>query len=167
MAAILRGVGPVGVDPDAGVLPDAAGPGQAEVGQRVDHDLLEAVHVGRTRGRVVGHGDDRVGHELTRAVIGDVAAAVRPLEGGADRSGVDEHVAVVGVRAEGVHVRVLEDEEVVVGPVRGQGVLEVVGLVVRDRPERPDAQHRSWPQSSAAQSRLARRSDTRARNSDT
>ena len=120
-----------------------------------------------TRGRVVGHRDDRVGHQLTRAVIGDVAAAVRPLERGADRSRVDQHMTVIGVRAERVGVGMPEDEEVVVAPLHGQGVLEVVGLAVRDRPERPDSQHRSWPQSSAAQSRLLRRSDTRARNNDT
>ena len=167
MAATLRGFGPSASSQTPGYSPDAGGAGQAEVGQRVDHHLLEAVHVGRSRGRVVGHGDDRVGHQLARAVIGDVAAAVGPLEHGPDRGRVDEHVTVIGVRAERVGVRVLEDEQVVVVRPRGQGVLQLVGLVVRDRPERADTQHRPWPQSSAAQSRLPRRSDTRARNSDT
>ena len=139
----LARVRPVGLDPDAGVLADAGRTGQAKVGQRLDHHLFEAVHVGGPRGRVVGHRDDRVHHQLTRSVIGDVAAAVGPLERGTDRGRVDEHVTVVGVRTERVGVGVLKDEQVVVARPRGQSVLELVGLVIGDRPERPDAQHRS------------------------
>ena len=45
----LARVGPVGPDPDAGVRTHAGGAGQAEVGQRVDHHLFEAVDVGRAR----------------------------------------------------------------------------------------------------------------------
>ena len=61
MAAILRGVGPLRVDPDAGVLVRrCVQPGRPRSASVVDHDLLEPVHVRRTRRRVVGHGDDRV-----------------------------------------------------------------------------------------------------------
>ena len=40
MAAILRGCGP-SVDPHARIAVEAAGAGQAEVGERVDHELLD------------------------------------------------------------------------------------------------------------------------------
>ena len=86
---------------------------------------------------------------------------------GADLRRVDEDVTIVGVRAERVDVRVLQQEEVVVLGLDGQGVLQRGGLVVRDRPEGPDAQHRPGPQSSAAQSRVPRSSATLARNSET
>ena len=119
------------------------------------------------RGQVVGHRDDRVRHELAGAVVRHVAAAVGALERGADLRRVDEDVAVVGVRAERVHVRVLQQQEVVVLGLTGQRVLQHRGLVVRDRPEGPDAQHRPVPQSSAAQSRVPRSSATFARNSET
>ncbi len=94
MAAILRGRSPVGVDPHARVLAGARQPGQAEVGQRVDDQLLEAV--ARAPGPTpacVGHREDRVADELARAVVGDVAAAVGPHQLGADRRRVDQHVA--------------------------------------------------------------------------
>ena len=41
MAAILRGRSAVGVDPHARVAGEAAGAGQAEVGERVDEQLLD------------------------------------------------------------------------------------------------------------------------------
>ncbi len=123
--------------------------------------------MGRARGQVVGHGHDRVRHELAGPVVGHVAAAVGALERGPDGARVDEHVALVGVRAERVDVRVLEEQEVVVGGLTGQGVLQRRGLVVRDRPQRADAQHPRPPYSSAAQSRVPSRSDTRARKSET
>ena len=84
----------VGVDPHAWILVLAASPRQPEVGQRGDDDLLQPVHVRRPDGRVVGHGDDRIGHQLAGPVVGDVAAPVGPLEHGADRRRVDQHVAV-------------------------------------------------------------------------
>ncbi len=65
------------------------------------------MHVRRTRRGVVGHRDDRVRHELTRPVVGHVAATIGALERGPDRGRVDEHVAVVCVRAECIDGRVL------------------------------------------------------------
>ena len=91
---------------------------------------------------VVGHGDDRVGHQLARPVVGDVAAPVGALQHGTHQRRVDQHMLLVRVLSERVGVRVLQDEEVVVGRLGGQRVLQRVGLVVGDRPERPDAQHR-------------------------
>src|SRR5262249_56266022 len=46
----------------------------------------------------------------------------------------------VGRLAERVHVRVLEQQQVVVGGALEQGPLELVGLPVRDPPEPADAQ---------------------------
>ncbi len=163
----LAGPLPRRVDPHARELVVAGAAGQAEVGERVDDEALQPVHVRRARRDVVGHGDDRVRHELAGTVVGHVAAAVGALERRADRRGVDEDVPVVGVRAERVDVRVLQQEEVVVRGLAGQRVLQRGGLVVRDRPEGPDAQHRPAPQSSAAQSRVPRSSATFARNSET
>ena len=163
----LARVGALCVDPYSGVLVHAARPRQPEIGQRLDDDPFEAVHVRRTGCRVVGHGHDRVRHELARPVVGDVPTSVGPLEHGADLRRVDEDVALVGVRPERVGVRVLQEEQVVVVGLDGQGMLQRRGLVVRDRSQRPDAQHRPGPQSSAAQSRLPSSSETRAKNSET
>ena len=121
----------------------------------------------RTGCRVVGDGHDRVRHELARAVVGDVPTPVGPLEHGADLRRVDEDVALVRVRPKRVGVRVLQEEQVVVRGLDGEGVLQCRGLVVRDRSEGPNAQHRAGPQSSAAQSRLLSSSETRAKNSET
>ncbi len=134
-----------GIDPDARVLLDRRRSGQADVGQGLDHDLLQPVHVRRSRRRVVGYGHDRVGDQLARPVVGDVAAAVGPREHGPDAGGFDQDMAHVGVRAEGVGGRVLQHQQVVVVRLTRQGVLEHVGLVVGDRPERADAEHRAGP----------------------
>ena len=93
MAAILRGVGPSASIQTPGYSRHRGGPGQAEVGQRGDHDLFQPVHVGRTGRRVVGHRHDRVGHQLAGPVVGDVAAPVGLLERGANRRRIDQHVA--------------------------------------------------------------------------
>ena len=64
---------------------------------------------------LAGHGEDRVADELPGTVVGDVAAAVGAHELGADVGRRHEHVAEVGAHAERVHVRVLEQQQVVVG----------------------------------------------------
>ena len=140
-AAILRALRTLGVEPDARVLALARRPAQTEVGQRSDDDLLQPVHVSRARRGVVGHRDDRVGHQLARAVVRDVTAAVGALQDRADRRRVDQHVALVGVRPQRVGVRVLQDQQIVVVRLGRQGVLEREGLVIGNRSERPDAQH--------------------------
>ena len=163
----LARVGTVRAHPHSRVLLQAARPRQAEVGQRLDENPLEPVHVRGARRRVVGHVHDRIGDQLPRPVVGDVPAAVGALEHGADQHRVDEDMALVGVRPERVGVGVLQEEQIVVGGLGGQGMLQRERLVVRHRPEHPDAQHRSAPQSSAPQSRLLSRSETRARNKET
>ena len=162
--ARVRALGP---DPDAGVLVDPAGAVKAEVRQRVDDHLLQPPHVSRAGARVVGHRHHWVRHELAGAVIGDVATPVGPLQHGTDGGRVDQHMRLVRVRADGEHVRVLQDQQVVVAVTARQRVLEVERFVVRDRPQATDAQHQAGPQSSAAQSRVPRSSAIRARNKDT
>ncbi len=131
----FAGVRTAGVEPDPGVRVVARGPGQAEVGQRLQHHLLETVHVGRAGRGIVGHRDDRVGDQLARTVVRDVAPAVGALEHRADGGGIDEHVALLGVRAQRVGVGVLQDQQVVVGRLARQGVLQRVRLVVGNRPQ--------------------------------
>ena len=123
--------------------------------------------VRRTRCRIVGHRHDRVGHQLSRPVVGDVPAAIGALQDGADRRRIDQHVALVGVHAQRVGVRVLQHQQVVVGRFRGQGVLQRVGLVIGNRPERPEWRSTDVGPSSAAQSRVPSRSATLRRNSET
>ena len=71
IAAILRGASRR-VDPHAGVAVEPAGAAQAEVGQRVDEQLLDATHVGDRVGHAVAatlarQREDRVADELARA----------------------------------------------------------------------------------------------------
>ena len=75
MAQILRGAGPSGVDPHAGIPVQPPG-AHAELGQRVDHDLLDGVDVARHRPRRGGHVHHGIGDELARPVVGDVPAPV-------------------------------------------------------------------------------------------
>ena len=63
----------------------------------------------------VGSDEDRVADELAGAVVGDVAAAVGLHQLGADLGRRHEQVAQVGPHAERVDVRVLEQQQVVVG----------------------------------------------------
>ncbi len=135
MAAILRASGPPASSQTPGYSSSTVAPLQAEVGQRGDDDLLQPVDVRRTGRGIVGHRDDRIGHQLARTVVGDVPAAVGALEHRADLRRVDQHVALVGVGPQRVRVRVLEHQQVVVDRLGGQGVLERVGLVVGNRPE--------------------------------
>ena len=73
-------------------------------------------------------------------MVGDVTAPVGAHEVGADRRRRHEHVGGIGRLAERVDVRVLEEEQVVVGGALEERPLELVGLPVRDPPEPADAQ---------------------------
>ena len=63
--------------------------------------------------------------QLPGTVVGHVAASVGALQGGAHRCRVNQDVRRVGVRAQGVHVGVLEHQQIVVLAPGGQGVLEL------------------------------------------
>ena len=161
MAQILRGFGPLGVDPHARVLgePSRRDP---ERGQGVDDELLDVAHVlGRTE--AVAELDDRVADQLTGPVVGDVAAAADADEVGPDRGRVAAQV-VLEVRARPVreHVGVLEQQQVLPGAVVEQGLLDRQRLAVGDGPQPADAQRRG-DHSSADQSLVSRISLIRRR----
>jgi hypothetical protein len=123
------------VDPHAGEAVEPAGPRQPEVGQRVDDDLLDGMHVGRHRPRPHGHVDDRVPDQLAGPVVGDVAAPVGLDQVGPDRRRRHEHVGQVGPHAERVDVRVLEQQQPLVVPGPMEGALELGRLPVRNSTE--------------------------------
>ena len=112
---------------------------------------------------LVGQVEQRVPDQLAGAVVGHVAAAVAVHELGADRGGVDEHVLGLGPPAEGEHVRVLEQQQVVVGAVGEQAVLEGVGVPVGNAAQPADPERHS----SAVQSRVSMISRSRSRNAAT
>ena len=60
---------------------------------------------------------------------------------GPDGGGVHQQVVQRPPRPQGEDVRVLEQEQVVVGRVDEQPVLEGVGVLVGDPPQPPDPQH--------------------------
>ena len=94
----LARVRAVGVDPDAGVLGETTGTRETELRQRVDEQLLDAVHVIGRAERVVDR-QDRVPDELARTVVGDVAAALHGDEIGTDRGRITPQVGgEVGAR---------------------------------------------------------------------
>ena len=99
-------------------------------------------------------------------MVGDVAAPVGADQVGAQVVGAVEDVVERPPQAEGVDVRVLEEEQVGVGGPLEQGPLEGVGVGERARPSHraPAAarpRHSSWDQS-----RVSRMSRTRARKAD-
>ena len=129
MAQILRGFGPVGVDPHARVLGEPAGV-DAEGGERVDDDLLDVADVAGGV-ELVGDGEDRIADELAGPVVRDVAAAADGDELGADVGGFAAQV-VVEVRARPVreHVRVLEQQQMLLVRPREQRLLDRQRLAV-------------------------------------
>ena len=139
-----------------------------QVRQRVDHNLLDGVHVARDRARRGGDADDGIGDELSRAVVGDVPAPVAAHDLGAHGAGVDEHVGPIGVDPQREHVRVLEQEEMVVTTVVVHGALQGVRLGIRDPAQPANPEHVDFvpalvpAQSSAAQSWVPRISVIRA-----
>ena len=104
-------------DPHAGE-PVLAVRVDAEAGERVDQRGFEPADVRDDVGRAVAplrQRDDRVADELAGPVVRDVAAAVGVHELRADARRRHEHVRGIGARAERVDVRVLEQQQVVVG----------------------------------------------------
>ena len=131
--------------PDARV-PRFAVRDDPEARQRGDDDILELAHVGHDVAQPVsplGQGDDRVPDELAGTVVGHVAPPVGPDELGTDRGGRYEHVGRIGRRAERVHVRVLEQQEVVVGGALVQRALQLVGFPIGHPTEPARSEHQS------------------------
>ncbi len=141
-------------DPDARVTRLALGR-DAEVGERVDEHTFECPHVRHDVAQSVapvGEGDDRVADQLPGTVIRDVAAAIRTHEVGTDVRRRHQHVGRIGRGAEGEHVRVFEEQQVVVVGAPVERALELVGFAVRNATEPPRPEHQS---SSASQSRVS------------
>ena len=116
--ADLARVAAGGVDPHPRVLGEAAG-ADAERGERVDDHLFDVADVAGGV-ELVGDGEDRIADELAGTVVGDVAAAAHGDELGADVGGVAAQV-VGEVRPRPVreHVRVLEEQQMLLGRGRG------------------------------------------------
>ena len=68
--------------PDARQLRDAAGP-DVEIRQRIDQRLLDRPHIRAHVAFPFAQIHDGIAHDLPRPVIGDIAAAVRGMEGDA------------------------------------------------------------------------------------
>jgi hypothetical protein len=149
-------------DPRVTVLPVRAR--EPEVAERVDDELLDGPDEGDGVGHAAAppprHREDRVADQLAGPVVGDVAAPVGPDEVRPHGRGLDQHVGGVGPHPERVDVRVLEQEQVVVGP-GPQARLEGERVGVGDPPQPADPQ--PGQAISAAQSRVSRISLTLAR----
>ena len=109
----------------------------------------------------VGDVDDRIPHQLARAVVRDVAATPDADQLGPDLDRVAAQVGrEVGARAVREDVRMLEQQQVLLEPAIEQGLLDRQRLPIGDRAEPADAQH----QTSSDQSFVSRISLIRRRN---
>ena len=111
----LAGRGPVRVAPAAGMA--VAPPGDDVVGGAGrDERRLERTHERAHQQAALVQPDDRIGHELTGAVVRDLPAALGPLDRDA-ASGefivAREDVGRVGVAAQGQDGRMLQEQELV------------------------------------------------------
>ena len=138
----LAGSRAVRVDPDARVVAEPAGTGQAHVGQRVDDELLHRPDVGAGGARHGRHADDRVADQLAGAMVGDVASPVSSRQLGPDRLRGDQDVLGLSPDPERVDVGMLEEEQIVVSGPGEQGALERVGIAVADPSEPSCPKHR-------------------------
>src|ERR1700722_5126454 len=87
-----------------------------EIRQRVDKHLFDGAHVGAHVPLPIAQIEDRIAHHLARAVISDVSAAVRGMEGGAGSARVicaRQQVFWMAVAAQRNGVRMLEEHKLV------------------------------------------------------
>ena len=111
----------------------------------VRHDVTKAV-------TPVGKRDDRVADELSRPVVGDVSAAIRVRDVSTHVRRRHQDVLWISCRAQREHVRVFEQQQVVVIGAPVERALNLVCFPVRDATEPPCSEHQS---SSASQSRVS------------
>ncbi len=137
----LPGLRTVGVAPAAGMAVTAGGP-DAELGARPDERVLERANERTDEQAALVERHDRIGHQLARAVVGDLAAALDADDG--DPASVQvgragEDVGRIAVAAQRQDRRVLQQQELVadqpVGALGCQASLQRVRLVVGDPPE--------------------------------
>ena len=120
--------------PHAGVARESShrGGGDPQGDEGIDDDLLHPSHVG---GPVLGpgaHGEQGVADQLAGSVVGDVTAAVDPDHLDSHRCRFDQHMIDVAVGAEGVHGRVLQQQQVVLDRAPADRPLQGPRLPVRD-----------------------------------
>ena len=158
-ADLARG-GSVGVHPAARMSVATAGL-DAERPARVDHRALERAHQRPYEQAPTAQADDRVGHQLARAVVGHLAAPfdaddVDPAR--CERLGRGEDMRRIRGAAEREHGRVLEQQQLVADPVvgarSGQPLLQRPGPFVGD-PAEPV--HLEAPRNDPRGARLHRR----------
>ena len=115
-----------------------------EIGEHFDQHLFDPVDVGGRVGHTAtplpGHGENRVAHQLTRTVIGDVSAPVRVDDRGAQRLDIDKQVVSRRAPTQRDDMVVLEQEQVVLGRVITQLALQGNGVSVVDSAEPANSQ---------------------------
>lgn len=135
-------------DPDAGQAVDTAGV-DAVVGSGANQDLLDVADVSVDVLSIGFQIDNRITDDLSRAVVGDVAAATGFVHLDAARRekvGISEDVrsTAVAANAERQDVRVLDEQELVVNCSRlalvDERALQRQRLGVRDTPQATDDQ---------------------------
>ena len=147
---------------------------QSQIGERADQDLLHAGHIGRGVGHPAAaatrHGEDRIADQLSRSVVGHLAAAVGLHHRASQRLYVDEQVFAPAAAAESHHMGVFQQQEVVIEAVSVETSLQRQSIEVLDAAEPADPQHgpvdglRRWAQRiSASQSRVPMMPLTRCR----
>jgi hypothetical protein len=119
----------------------------AERGTGRDHRRLERANERPDHEPAIREGDDRIRHELARAVVRHLAAAFRPNDldpPGRERRRAGEDVGHIGRPPERQDRRMLEEEQLIrdstVGTLGDQPMLQVMGLAVRHpaKPRRGD-----------------------------
>ncbi len=137
-----RRIGMIDVEPHTGEALEATGVRQAQLGERIDDQAFDAAHV-VGRAEPVADVEDRVPDELAGAVVRDVAAAFDRDEFGADRGGFTTQVVLeVGSGPVGEHVRMFEQQQMLLVAVLEQRRLDRQRLAIGDAPEPADVQRR-------------------------
>ena len=147
----------------------AAGARHADVGQRVDDELLDRPHVcdrvGHATAALSRDGENGIADELARTVVGDITTTIGLDEISAHARRVDQHVRQIRVNAQREHVRVFEQQQVVVCR-REQATLQRERVAVPHLAEPEHAQRlgAGGHASSASQSWVSSISRNRFRN---
>ncbi|MEI2706597.1 MAG: hypothetical protein V9E89_15410 [Ilumatobacteraceae bacterium] len=165
IAADLAWVGSGHPDPHPWVLGEDPGVVDPEIAEGGNDDALDGGHVAGGVQRVMGV-DDGVADELAGAVVGDVTTALDADQFGVDGGGVDAHVhRQIGARPVGEDVRVLQQQQMVLGAVVEQRLLQGQRLAVRNPPQPAGPQRGdARGQSSLLQSRCSSSCLTFTRN---
>ena len=137
----MRGAGPSGIAPAAGMAVAPTG-GDAERRAGVDQRRLERADERPQEQPPLVQAHDRIGDQLARPVVGDLAATLDALDLDAARAsslGRREDVRRVGVPPERQDGGMLEQQQLVADPTGralvDEPLLEGLGVAVGDPPE--------------------------------